>query len=155
MKTLYVISLMIWAICSNIFLGCRPQQQIPIDPFYSIRVIQVSPTFPTSWGWEEETGSFPPYIDNVVRDPRGIVLVFVLRNDISSISFTKYTYYNKESGREQSVKYSNEDLGIFHPPGFIYVGPWSVPEINGPYELRVYIGEVMVGAVIFNVEIIS
>jgi hypothetical protein len=72
----------------------------------------------------------------------------------SNVTFSRYTFLNKETGQEVDVG-SPEDLMVWEPGQIALINfgdPWAVPDQPGLYELRVYVENRNVASAVFRVE---
>jgi hypothetical protein len=72
------------------------------------------------------------------------------------ITFSRFTFYNRRTGREEEVKVSSQDLGPWEAGSVVLLGHpglWDVPEDEGEYELKLYSGGMVAAAARFNVGI--
>jgi hypothetical protein len=130
------------------------------NPVYSISIekVKVEPPGPPS------TGPLPgvpltqePYSTRVqqVFQPGDRMFVFIFTNPrlTKSVTFSKYTFFNRQNKVETSLP-PNGSFGPFDPStGFSVAqeNPWTVPAQPGQYELRVYVEARIVGSARFDV----
>ncbi len=109
-------------------------------------------------GWTfQTTGPHPTEVKELF-DPGdkmnlGLVIDRQTKNDIT---FSRFTFYNRQTGAEQEVVAAPKDYGPFEPDGEYFLGyknPWRVPDEDGEYELRLYMGDELVASALFNVGI--
>ncbi len=109
-------------------------------------------------GWTfHSTGPHPTEVKELF-DPGdkmnlGLVIDRQTKNDII---FSRFTFYNRQTGAEQEVVAAPKDYGPFEPNGEFFLGyknPWQVPDEDGEYELRLYMGDELVASALFNVGI--
>jgi len=107
-------------------------------------------------GWTfHTTGPHPTEVQELF-DPGdkmnlGLVIDRQTKNDIT---FSKFTFYNRQTGAEQEVVAAPKDYGPFEPAGEYFLGyknPWQVPDEDGEYALRLYIGDEVVASALFKV----
>ena len=77
-------------------------------------------------------------------------LGLVIPINVTSISVSKYMYYNSTNHTEEPVPTTPDQLGPFEPSVHI-IGPWQVPNTKGEYEFRVYSGAKVVASANFIV----
>lgn len=101
------------------------------------------------------TGPHPAKIQGVFDAGDKMFLGLVISKQIKNeVKFSRFTFFNKETGTEEEVRASPDDLGPFEPGGkhlLAFLDPWEVPNEDGKYELRVYIGDEVVASALFNV----
>ena len=103
------------------------------------------------------TGPHPSKIQEVF-DPRDkMFLGLVISEQITNeVKFSRFTFFNKGTGTEEEIVASPGDLGPFEPGRGSLTGfqnAWEVPDENGEYELRLYLGDEVVASAHFNVGI--
>lgn len=101
------------------------------------------------------TGPHPSRIQEVFDLGDKMFLGLVISEQIANeVKFSRFTFFNKGTGTEEEIIASPDDLGPFEPGrGFLtgFQNPWEVPDENGEYELRLYIGNEVVASALFNV----
>ncbi len=90
-----------------------------------------------------------------VFQPGDVMYVFIVVNPrlSKSVSFSKYTVFNRKSKAETDLP-PNGSFGPYNPgTGFAvaYEDPWTVPAEPGNYEFRVYVGSKVVASARFDV----
>ncbi|MDD5083088.1 MAG: hypothetical protein PHU08_06945 [Dehalococcoidales bacterium] len=155
MKRLLVLSgLLLVLITASSLTGC---QFTGSDPVEVIRVFKARPGTPVpTGGWG--LASSDPYPDavQVVFSPGekmylGLRISGRLKSDVT---FAKYTFFNKGTGVEVVVAASPDDLGPLEPGSVVLLGfsdPWAIPTTAGSYEFRVYLGDRVVAAALFDI----
>lgn len=97
----------------------------------------------------------PAEVQAVFQHVDKMVVVLSISEKLKSeVTFTRYTFFNKEIGQEVDVG-SPEDFAAWEPGqiGLINIdNPWAVPEQPGEYEVRIYMKESIVASAIFRVE---
>lgn len=137
------------------------------SPIYLIRIFKGMPDSPVPpGGWGVSLGSPEPY-------PKGIQQIFVPGEKIAlglnislgpdskntpgeNIAFSKYTFYNTETGEEKEIEVEGDDLGPFQMHSVVLIAwlhPWPVPSAPGTYEFRVYLRNKVVASALFEVKI--
>ena len=82
-----------------------------------------------------------------------IVEIIISQEEKKSVTFSKFTFFNKDTKNEVSIK-TSDDFGPFASGTYIlsYVdNPWTAPQEQGTYELRIYIGNDIVASAVFEV----
>ncbi len=118
----------------------------------TIRIMHVPPPGqqPEPATYWQGGGAHPTAVQDFFSIGDELILGLVINLGHNSVTFTKYTYFNTITHREQPVDYKPADLGPFQPAQQ-YIGPWPVPGERGIYELRVYLSEKIVASAIFVV----
>ncbi|MFC1968788.1 serine protease, partial [Chloroflexota bacterium] len=153
---LWAIVLMVLVVLLASVAGC--QQSTP-------DVVEVIAIFPAESGappptgaWGSPGGSIDPHPDRVQRvfSP-GDKMYLGLR--ISSkieanVTFSRFTYFNKETGEEIEVG-SSSDLVRAWGPGQVnllaFNNPWPVPDEPGEYQVGIYLDNKVVASARFEV----
>ena len=103
------------------------------------------------------TGPHPAEIQELFDPGEKMFLGLVISEQITNeVKFSRFTFFNKDTGTEEKVATSSDDVGPFEPGrGFLtgFQKPWDVLDENGEYELRVYLGDGVVASALFNVGI--
>jgi len=128
------------------------------DIIETIRIFKVqtpdNPPPPGGWTFQT-TGPRPDEIQEVFVQGDKLSLGMVISEQLKDdISFSGYAFFNRETGIEEAVTVSPDDLGPFEPDGEYYLGykiPWEIPDENGEYELRVYLDTEVVASALFNI----
>ena len=128
------------------------------DPVYYIRVYEAMPRIPPWFIHDFFLDPPDPHPDSV-QGPFSpgdrVNLLLVISKEIKeTVTFTRYAFANKRTGREVEVG-EPEELGPFEP-GQIRVisfnNPWLVPEQPDIYELRIYLDDDVVASAVFEVK---
>lgn len=137
-------------------VGCSRQP----NPVFSISIekVKVEPPGPPSTGPLPSVPLTPePYSTRVqqVFQPGDRMFVFMFTNLrlTKTVTFSKYTFFNRQSRVETNLP-PNGSLGPFDPStGFSVAqeNPWTVPAQPGQYEFRVYVADRVVASARFDV----
>jgi hypothetical protein len=154
MKTYVTYLSLALVICllSILFTGCNnaiqpierieldkapPGQEIPTA--VSLSIIEKDPMPATKW---EFLSSEKLYV--------GIRMSKDLKENVT---FTKFTYFNKDTFVETTVGFPKE-LGPYEPGQLQLLNlydKWTLPTEHGSYEFRIYLGERIVSEALFNI----
>lgn len=142
-------------------VGCKQEPwQETNDIVEVIRIFKAeSPDYPPPpGGWiSMSTGPHPSKIQEVFDPGDKMFLGLVISEQImNEVKFSRFTFFNKDTGTEEEIVASPDDLGSFEPGrGFLtgFQNPWEVPDENGEYEVRVYLGDKVIASALFNVGI--
>jgi len=155
MKKLVVLcTLFVTIFLSTMTVGC---QQKTTDIIQNITIFRWEfGDFVPPGGWTFHiTGSHPTEVQELFDPGDKMNLGLVINRQVKDdITFSKFTFFNKETGTEEEVRAAPKDYGTFEPSGEYYLGyksPWEVPDEDGKYELRLYIGDEVVASALFNV----
>jgi hypothetical protein len=72
-----------------------------------------------------------------------------------NVTFSKYTFLSKATGREMEIQTTDDDMGPFEQGQVLMVdvpNPWPVPRDPGTYELRIYVRDKVVGSAVVEVK---
>jgi hypothetical protein len=73
---------------------------------------------------------------------------------VGSITFSRYTFYNRATQKETEIDGSGQ-YGPYKAGQVVFLGgsyPSSVPSEPGTYEFRVYLGKKIVASALFEVQ---
>jgi len=149
LKTLQIV--LLFTILSLLLLpvyGC--QTPTPVKEIRLGKAVWLEGPQPPPGVWLSLPAS--PYNDAVllVNKSEEIIIIIELEGEIKNpVTFTRFTFYNKETGTEEIIELS-EDLGPLEP-GESDRWETQVPYEDGEYELRVYLGKRIVAWALFNV----
>jgi len=157
MKKLAVLgTLFLLVFLSTVIVGC---QQKTTDIIQNITIFKWEfGDFVPPGGWMFRiTGPHPTEVQELFDPGEKINLGLVINRQIKDdITFSRFTFYNRHTGAEQEVVAAPRDYGPFDSDGEYFLGyknPWQVPDEDGEYELRLYMGDELVASVLFNVGI--
>lgn len=126
-------------------------------PVYFIQIFEASSVLPPSFAegiWIMPPDPNPEHVQEVLNSGDRIYIGLVInRDNKENITFSKYTFFGRDTGQEIEVGVPSES-GPFQPGQIITVAfdnPWAVPEQPGIYELRVYMGDEVVASAVFEV----
>ena len=138
-------------------VGC--QQQAP-DVIETIRIFKAGPpgSPPPTGGWALQASEPHPTEIQEVFNPgdRMYLGLAIGKRLVSEVTFSRFTFFNRVTGVEDKVYPAPDDFGPFEPGQTFLLAfqePWKVPDEDGEYELRVYMGNDMVASALFNIGI--
>jgi len=129
----------------------------PNEPAVIIHIFKAQPGAPLPpGGWGVPGAPYPEGIQQVFAAGDKMYIGLRISRDIeTNITFSKFTYFNKETGNEVEVG-SASDLMRAWEPGQVdflaFDNPWSVPEEPGYYQLNAYVDSEVVASALFQVE---
>jgi hypothetical protein len=149
--TLLLISLLILILLNGCF-------RTP-GPIYYIQIFKANPMIPPSFGegaFLRQQEPYPDIIQGTFSRDQAVFLGIVISKEVRNrVTFSKYTFYDKNTKRETDITSQLEDLGPFEPGQITLVAfshPWKVPEKPDTYEIRVYLEKRIVASALFDVK---
>jgi len=157
MKKLAVIGILFLLVfLLTVTVGC---QQKTTDIIQNITIFKWKfGDFVPPGGWTfSTTGPHPTEVQELFDPGDKMNLGLVINRQIKDdITFSRFTFYNRQTGAKQEVVAALKDYGPYDPDGEYFLGyknPWEVPGKDGEYELRLYMGDELVASALFNVGI--
>lgn len=102
------------------------------------------------------TGPYPVAVQQVFNQNDGMFTSITLNTQYTgNVIFSKFTYFNRESGKEWQITYAPGDSGPFEPGQVSLLGftkPFTVPNETGIYEFRIYRAGEKVASAAFEVK---
>jgi len=116
MKKLIVLcTLLLTVFLSTVPVGCQQKT----DVIENIHIFHAqSPDYPPPpGGWiSQSTGSHPTMIQRLFDPGDKIFLGLVIREDVEDkVTFSRVTFFNRETSIEEEIVVSSDDLGPFEP----------------------------------------
>ena len=151
-KMKIICTMIPFLIIGSLFIGCTAP-----NPVNGIVVRKALPSHhPPGGSFVGLKNPHPTEVQAVFqRGDKMVVLLSISKKLKSEVTFTRYTFFNKETGQEVDIG-SPEDFAAWEPGQVDWINlgnPWAVPEQSGEYEVRVYMNENVVASALFNVGI--
>ncbi len=149
--------------------GCRQQEVVNQSKVIDVtpNIIEVTKIFkatsdlqpPPAGDWalgSTEHDAHPPGIQQVFsQNDRMFLGIKINPQFTSTVRFSKFTYFHRESGLENQITYTPGDTGPFEPGQVVllsFTNPFTVPNNTGTYEVRIYDGIKVVASAAFQVK---
>jgi hypothetical protein len=148
----YIITVLSICLLNVLMVGCNKPSE-PIDGIFLYKASNER-VVPPGYGLTDPEMDPTPAIVWEFKSSDKILLGIRLSKDFKEeITFTKYTFFNKDNSEELNVGLP-EELGPFEPgqiPLINHRDPWTLPIETGHYELRVFLGERIVSKAFFDI----
>jgi len=150
-KTKIICAMILFLLIGTLLIGCTAP-----NPVNGIVVRKALPDYqPPRGSFYGLKNPYPTEVQAVFQHEDKMVVVLSISEKLKSkVTFTRYTFFNKETGQEVDVG-SPEDFRDWSPGQIDVINldhPWDVPNQPGEYEVRIYMKESSVASAIFRVE---